>query len=259
MVSWRRFAGPLMTALAALASTGAALEGGQAAAPRHFGIVGSISATRSDIGHGFSGVQIAPTWVLTAAHVAPTAGAIFANDFGISGITSVQTFPTRVPTRAPLPGALRDDLALVHLAAPIRCPYFPRLADETAIPYGPGQALLATLVSNNPALNRRRFGAVSIESALPVPGYSFAVSSGNDIAVAAGDSGSPMFLGHISDTDATSVLVGIASAQASRPSGQPLGIYTRVGAYRYQIDQAVQASGEHVQWTETSVSFHPTK
>jgi hypothetical protein len=244
------------TAAAAAAATLAldcvALEGGQAAAPLHFGVVGSIAPSRNAIGYGFPGVQIAPMWVLTAAHVAPPAGAIFANDYGMSGVSEVLILSTRAPTVSPVPGALRDDLALVRLASSILSPYFPRLADEDYLPHGPWLINQATLVSNNPSLKRRRYGVAAIELTPPVPGYSFALSVTDSVRIVSGDSGSPMFLGRLSDTDAFSILVGIASAQTSMPSGRHLGVYTRVGPYRELLDQAVQASGERLRWAEAS-------
>jgi secreted trypsin-like serine protease len=240
----------VVLAAAAAGQTCVALDGGQAALPHHFGVVGSIAQDRTAIGHGFSGVQIAPMWVLTAAHVAPQPGAIYANEFGVSGVSEVLTFATRVPTISPVPGALRDDLALVHLSSPIRSPYFPRLADEDRRPHAQWPAAVATLVSNNPSLSQRRYGASPIELTPPVPVYGLALSVADDVRLVAGDSGSPMFMGHLADTDGSSVLIGIASAQASLPSGKHLGVYTRVGAYRHQLDRAVQVSGEHLRWTE---------
>jgi hypothetical protein len=62
-----------------------------------------------------------------------------------------------------------------------------------------------------------------------------------------------MFLGHISDTDAFSVLLGIASSQMAFGSAH-MGVYTRVGAYRPLLDQAVQASGERLRWGESPPS-----
>jgi len=246
--------------LGLLASSSAwALEGGQAAAPRHFGVVGTIAATRAQIGHGFPAVQIAPSWVLTAAHVAPPAGAVFADEFGISGISDVLTFPTQVPTVSPVPGALRDDLALVHLAKAIPGPAFPRLADEAFLPRAPLPAGFATMVSNNPSLNRRRYGYASLQVPGPVAGYGLALcTSGADADsayLARGDSGSPVFAGRLRDTNDLSILIGIASAQASAFSGTHMNVYTRVGPYRRLLDRAVEASGEHLRWTEGTLEI----
>ena len=250
--------GVCVAAAIALGPTCLALEGGQPASPRHFGVVGSIAPSRSAIGSGFTAIQIAPKWVLTAAHVAPQPGAIFVNDYGMSGVSEVLLFSNRVPTVSPVPGALRDDLVLLRLASPISSPYFPQLADEATLRHGRWQVGVATLVSNNPTLKSRRFGAAAIELTSSVPGYSFALSIAPDVRIVVGDSGSAMFLGRLSDTDASSVLIGIASAQASSPTGQQVGVYTRVGAYRELLDQAVQASGEHLSWTKASASHQQT-
>jgi len=230
-----------------------ALEGGRVAAARQFGIVGTIAASRSQIGRGFPAVQIAPSWVLTAAHVAPSSGAIFANAYGIAGISAVMTFPTKAPTVSPIPGAPRDDLALVHLAKAIQGPYFPRLADEGLLPRAPFAAGAATLVSNNPSLNRRRYGFATVEVPAPAIGYSLAMCTAGADADGAylvqGDSGSPLFLGRIHDADDSTILAGIASGRLIDPSGAHLSIYTRVGPYRQLLDKAVEGSGEKIRWT----------
>ncbi len=225
-----------------------ALEGGQAAAPHHFGVIGAIAASRSQIGHGFPAVQIAPHWVLTAAHVAPAKGAIFADDCGISGVAEVRTFEHRVPTQSPVPGAPRDDIALVRLSAAIHCPYYPRLAGEELLPRPPRAAGMATLVSGNPDLAHRRFGFATVEVTPPVPGFNFALALSQDVGMVSGDSGSALFVGRLTDANGDSILLGIASAESSSPNGRHLGVYTRIGAYRSLLDEAVQASGEDLNW-----------
>ncbi len=230
-----------------------ALEGGLPAPPMHFGLLGTIAVPGSKIGQGFSAIQIAPTWALTAAHVAPPVGAIFANDYGMSVISEVLTFTTRVPTIAPIPGAIRDDIALLHLAKAITSPYLPRLADENFLPREPLSAGLGTLVSNNPGLNRRRFGVAPMRVTANVPGFALAIATAganaDAVRLVSGDSGSAIFVGHLLNTDASSVLLGIASAQATTPSGLHLAIFTRIGAYRTLLDKAVGASGEQLRWT----------
>jgi hypothetical protein len=231
-----------------------ALEAGLKSPPKHFGVVGSFALTRAALGSGFTGVQIAPKWVLTAAHAAPPVGAIFVDDFGMSGVAEVLIFPFKVPTQTPLAGALRDDLALVRLAAPIASPYFPRLADDAALP-GQGALVAAvysgiqtTLVSNNPSMAARRFGLAHFQGLLRAPGYDFLLVASDKVAVVAGDSGSPIFLGRLNDTDQESVLAGVATAQGKSSAGASLGIYTRVGPYRALLDAAVEASGEKLRW-----------
>ena len=66
-----------------------------------------------------------------------------------------------------------------------------------------------------------------------------------------GDSGSPLFLGRLGDTDRESVVAGVATAQTRNPTGLALGIYTRVGPYRALLDAAVEASGEKLRWYAT--------
>jgi hypothetical protein len=232
----------------------AALEGGQKAPHGRFAVVGSFAPTRSALGSGFSGVQIAPKWALTAAHAAPAVGAIFVDDCGMSGVAEVLTFPFKVPSQTPVAGALRDDLALVRLAAPIECPYFPQLADDTALP-GPGPltaaantGIVTTLVSNNPSIAARRFGVAQFQGVYRAPGFDFLVVASGTVALVVGDSGSPLFLGKQNDTNGASILAGVATAQARTSGGVSLGIYTRVGPYRGLLDAAVQASGEKLHW-----------
>jgi len=244
-----------LLALAPLFAQGtSALEGGAKAPHGHFGIVGSFALNRAGLGTGFSGVQIAPKWVLTAAHAAPPPGAIFVDDCGMSGVAEVLTFPFKVPTQTPLAGALRDDLALVRLAAAVECPYFPRLADDTALP-APGvlpsgaySVIQTTLVSNNPSMTARRFGHAQFLGLFRVPGYDLLLIASDKVALVVGDSGSPVFLGHLSDTDQESVLAGVASAQGKGIGDRALGIYTRVGPYRALLDGAVEATGEKLRW-----------
>jgi hypothetical protein len=248
----------LLATCALSAHFASALEGGQAATRGHFGVVGAFAPNRASLGLGFAGVQIAPKWVLTAAHVAPGAGAIFVNDCGMSGVAEVLTFAFKVPTQTPLTGALRDDLALVKLAAPIVCPYYPRLADESAMAReGPPFAFVhdknpATLVSNQKSIASRRFAGAQVEGIYRAPGFDFLLVAGQGVALVSGDSGSPVFLGRLDDTDHASVLAGVASGQTKTNTGISLGVYTRVGRYRPMLDAAVQASGEQLHWVSAS-------
>ena len=237
------------------AQTALALEGGEKSPHGHFRVVGSFALDRSSIGSGFSGVQIAPKWVLTAAHAAPPVGAIFVDDCGMAGVAEVLTFPMKVPAQTPLPGALHDDLALVRLAAPVPCPYFPRLAEDSALP-PPGIFVAigqsgggATLVSNSPSMAAQRFGFARVEGVFRAPGYDFVVVASKEVALIAGDSGSPLFLGRVADTDRESVVAGVATGQTRNGAGLALGVYTRVGPYRPLLDTAVEASGERLRWS----------
>ena len=259
----------LLAISALFGRTAPALEAGSRALPRHFGVVGSFAAPRAALGSGFSGVQIAPRWVLTAAHAAPPVGAIFVDDFGMSGVAEVLTFPFRVPSRTPLAGVPRDDLALVRLAAPIASAYFPRLADDAALPsQGPlaaaaYSAMQTTLVSNNPSMAARRFGAAHFDGLLRAPGYDFLLVSSDRVELVAGDSGSPLCLGQLNDTDQESVLAGVASAHTRNAAGSHLAVYTRVGPYRGLLDAAVEATGEKLHWyavpPSTTLSLQSTQ
>lgn len=255
---------PFLAALGAALSSGwcgglGAIENSLPAIRRHFAVVGTLSPPHGTVGQGFSGVHVAPRWVLTAAHIQAGTGWIFASDFGMSGVAEVLSFPTTAPTRPPLEGIPRDDVALVRLARPVDCPHFPRLADDATLRALPRTALTATMVSNNPGLNDRRFGYSQLRLLKAVPGYSLAETSrpaepgslGGPYLVP-GDSGSPLFLGRLLDCDFSSVLVGIASAQFLESSGTHHAVYSRVGVLRRELDEAVHASGERLRWTAGS-------
>jgi hypothetical protein len=140
----------------------------------------------------------------------------------------------------------------------VRCatsPYFPRLADDAALP-GAGllfaaaySGLQTTLVSNNPSMRARRFGFAHFEGLFRSPGYDLLLVVGDGVALAAGDSGSPIFLGRLNDTDTDSVVAGVATGQRKGAGGASLGIYTRVGPYRGVLDAAVEATGERLRWS----------
>jgi len=232
-----------------------ALEGGFRAPRGHFGIVGCFALSRADLGSGFSGVQVAPRWVLTAAHVAPPVGAIFVDDYGMSGVAEVVRFSNKAPASTPLKGAISDDLALVRLAAPIASPYFPRLADDGSLPSegrlsaAAHSHLLLTLASNNPSIKSRRYGFAAFAGLYRAPGYDFLVVASGNTALVAGDSGSPLFVSQLLDTDQDSILAGIASGQTRSTDGVSIGVYTRIGAYRALLDAAVGSSGETLRWS----------
>jgi len=245
---------PVAGLFAALAGTVAALEGGLTVPPHHFGIVGTIAKSREQVGRGFSAVQVAPHWVLTAAHVAPAPGAIFADDYGVSGIAEVIPFITPGAGAPPIPGALRDDVVLVRLARPIACPSYPQIAESDFLPEDINlPAGVVTLVSNNPDLAHRRFGLADLLLLPRTPAFNLALASyqpqASSAHVVSGDSGSAMFYGRIWDTDDQAVLLGVASSRSLSPGGAGFGVYTLVGQYRALIDQAVEESGEHLRWT----------
>jgi len=237
----------LAITLASFARSADALDGRAAFATIRFGVVGTVSSGAPS-GGGFSATQIAPSWAVTAAHIAPAVGLSFRNDFGNSTVAEILSFPTRAPTDSPLPGALRDDLVLVRLAAPIHALYLPQLADDATFLSRASPGLALTLVSNNPDAAHRRYGAAELAGVFNRIGYPLVVSIGKQLDVVRGDSGSALFLGRIKDANASSVLIGVASAQGSTAQGQSFGVYTRIGAYRAALDAAVAASGETLNW-----------
>jgi hypothetical protein len=107
--------------------------------------------------------------------------------------------------------------------------------------------IVTTMVSNNPSIAARRFGIAHFQGVYRAPGYDFLVVASETVALVAGDSGSPLFLGIRNDTDSDSVVAGLATGQ-TRSGNVAVGIYTRVGPYRGLLDAVVQASGEKLRW-----------
>ena len=244
----------LLALLLLLPGAAQALDGGESAGVGHFGIVGTLSPDRNTIGQGFPAVQISPHWVLTAGHVAPAVGAIFANDYGMSGVAEIRSLRTLVPTVSPIAGAARDDMVLVRLAREIASPYFPILADEDFLPHRPFPAGRATQVSNNPSLRKRRYAYCRLQWTARVPGYSLALAYPEEGVmggtVVSGDSGSPLFFEHLTDSNEQTILLGVASAHLKEATGQILGLYTRLGAYRKRLEAAAASTGDVLVWTQ---------
>jgi hypothetical protein len=243
----RRRALQSLVALALAPASGRALDGADAAPTRQFGVVGSFCAPQDTARNGFPGTQIAPSWVLTAAHVAPAAGRRYVNDFGDALVAETVGLARGAPTQPPFDGALRDDLVLVRLAAAIPTPYLPRLMDDEAFLRRRANSDF-TLVSNNPRLQARRVGYGALRAVTRRSGFDFLIIASRRVQLAGGDSGSALFLGHLARADGDSVLVGVASARSTDQDGASIAVYTRVGVHRGALDAAVGAAGEQLTW-----------
>jgi hypothetical protein len=226
-----------------------ALEGLAAVATRRFGIVGTMTESHDGAAGGFPATQIAPSWVITAAHVAPPIGRRFVDDFGAAPIGAVTRLSTAAPTQPPFDGALRDDLALLRLVTPIAAPYFPRLIEDPGLERQRAGVVL-TLVSNNPGLAQRRTGQGMLRTLTRRRGYDFMVVVPRGLRLVGGDSGSPLFLGRLADSNGRSILLGVASARSTDPAGLDIGVYSRIGAHRPALDALVGESGERLIWLD---------
>jgi hypothetical protein len=247
---WECLTAALVGTILAFAGRASALEGFATSATTRFGIVGSVAGEGTNP-EGFSATQIAPSWAVTAAHIAPPPGRSYSNDFGSSTVAEIISFPTRAPTEPPVKGAWRDDLVLLRLATAIRAPYLPQLADDDVLARQGSVGMAVTLVSNNPDPAHRRFGAAQVAGFIRRAGYPLLLSRGQQVDVMVGDAGSALFLGRLSDSDGSSVLLGVASSGGATEQGLNLGVFTRIGAYREFLDAAVAASGERLQWAAT--------
>jgi len=231
-----------------LPAAAGALEGPAALATRKFGLVGTLADAQDAQQRGFPATQIAPSWIITAAHVPLDLGRRFAHDFGWALAAAVSRLSTTAPTQAPFDGAVRDDLALIRLATPILTPYLPRLMDDGILQRQPAGGDL-TMVSNNPGLRDRRSGFAGLRAFTRRQGYDFLIVGPRGLQLASGDSGSPLFLGHLTDTDADSVLVGVASARSTDQAGRDIAVYSRLGPHRAALDALVGESGERLRWS----------
>lgn len=228
-------------------ATAHALEGLAAIETKRFGIVGTMSDGNDYRIGGFPATQIAPSWAITAGHVAPAVGKRYVDDYGQAKIVGVTRLTTTAPTEPPFGGALRDDLALLRLAEPIAAPYLPRLIDDARLQQRHAD-IEFTLVSNNPGLHARRTGHGSLRVLTRRRGYDYLIVGSRDLQLVPGDSGSALFLGHLADSDAWSILAGVASARTTDTAGQHLAVYARIGAHRSALDALVGESGQRLNW-----------
>lgn len=210
---------------------------------------------------GFFGVQVAPDWVLTANHVAaaffPTnAGTIdFSNGFGTRPVIArydapgADGFPANDLTLlrlAPGSGAgasfylpLGSDLYATGSFAPL--PVTIASAANSPLPRGYGQTTLSGFEAFTDPDGDGPLGPVQTN---------YLLSFDANVYVQSGDSGGGLFWGHV--TDASSPLLGLASAQLGEPGLPPAGsAFVLLAAYRDWIDRTLAAApgnSQQLQW-----------
>lgn len=187
------------------------------------------------------GVQITPDWVLTAAHVAISAGGTFENGYGSRNVA--QLF--YAPGSGTFPA---NDLALMRLVpAATAAPYV--VVNDALPPVGDFPAFDATIVS---ALNHtprgfafttagRAYATYDDDGSGPLQpvAVNWLVTVDANVYVQGGDSGGGLFLGHVGDT---SVLLGLTSAILEYAPGVIEGsAFVQPGAYRSWIDAVMAA------------------
>ncbi len=191
------------------------------------------------------GVQVAPSWVLTAAHNTTAVGATWTNGYGSFTVAARYDAPGAGPYPA-------NDLALLRLVAAdaVAAPYLPLYAGT----FADGEfddPLAATIVSAfNTETGPRAYGWTTIGEAAttidPDDGgprgdvvVHYLLSHDRDVYVQGNDSGGGLFGGHVADTG---VLLGIASAQLRDAGAPPRGsAFVRPAAYRSWIDATLAA------------------
>ena len=234
-----------------------------------FAIQGGTSTT--DFKVVGDGVQFAPNWVLTAAHVGLSPGGSYSNGWGTSLIDTVYA----PPNSGTFPF---NDLKLVHLSNAINGAPVVQLSStlwtDTAFNLlNPSLNINVTLTTNsNQAPQGYAFGqlrefatsaTVDIDPGpatnLQTGAVNWLVTHQNSFTapyVQGGDSGGGLFLGHV--TDSTSPLLGIASAQLNDINGANTyaSAYVSVASYRTWIDDMMLLNDKDMQvalWTATPV------
>lgn len=207
---------------------------------------------------GFFGVQVAPDWVLTVQHVAaaffPVSGGTidFGNGYGQRAV--IDRFDA--PGSGVFPA---HDLSLLRLApgdASAPQVYLP-LASDLYAP-GPLAPLPVTMASAANSSGPRAYGFSTVsafEQQTDPDGnglvtVNYLLSQDPSVYVQSGDSGSGLFWGHV--TDASSPLLGLASAQLGDPGMPPQGsAFVLLAAYRDWIDQTLAGAAgntQQLQW-----------
>ena len=217
--------------------------------PAH-ALVNSADTTRfSAVGEvgGASGVQIAPNWVLTAAHVAVNV---------VSHVTSFQSMAGTSVIDAAITFSSEDfpshDIALLHLSTALDNA-LPQLNDQVITS---GQANKYGTVTLVTAQNQEPngLGLSTLKSTMNSEYQDGArhivnwlITQGG-ASVQGGDSGSALFKGTPADSGG-STLLGVASAAFNASSGS--SAYTQVAAYKSWINSTMAASGQSALWAST--------
>jgi hypothetical protein len=197
---------------------------------------------------GASGVLISANWVLTAAHVANNVSlgtGYFESNSGASLIDAVYTVSTD--------GFPGNDLALIHLASALNTSAVPVLNDAVikAVQVPSLGTLTMASAQNGTPQSTAKTQAAGVQTNYTTDTgarltVNWLLTSGAS-QVAGGDSGSALFKGAVSDSQGA-LLIGIASAALSNPTGAPESAYVQVASYKAWIDATMSASGQRATW-----------
>lgn len=212
---------------------------------------------------GFFGVQVAPDWVLTAAHVAAAffpvgEGTIgFGNGFG----------PRTVVDRFDAPGSAlfpANDLSLLRLAPGAGAAFYQPISSDLFAD-GSFPALPVTVVSAANSIGPRAYGHTTVSQFAtqidpddggplgPVTA-NYLLSFDAQVYVESGDSGGGLFLGHVLDSTGAPLL-GLSSAQLGEQGQPPTGSgFVHLAAYRGWIDATLAAAAgntQQIQWVSS--------
>lgn len=239
----------------------AAMLGALAAAPA-LALVGGTPTT--EFGQVSNGVQVLPNWVITARHIGLGVGGTFSNGYGSA------TVAARYDAASgdfPL-----DDIALLRLETSIAAPSLGLVADT--LQAGMAYDLAATLATGRNQ-QPRGYGFSQVREFWPMAdpddagplgpvavNWLVAYTDGYTTPyVEGGDSGSGLFLGHVTSLAGGAPLWGIASALITDegPGGSqvnPRSAYVQLASYRSWLDATLAADSADTQvlgWVTTAV------
>ncbi len=216
---------------------------------------GQATSSYSAVGKigGTSGVQIAANWVLTAAHVGAGVqenATTFASVAGSAVIDEVYL----VSAGGEFPN---NDLALLHLATAIDTAALPVLNDQLLNAIQASRLGRVTIVSAQNG-EPNDFGVATAKTAMTTQLEDGKLSTVNwlitqgDAHVQGGDSGGALFKGTPADSGG-SVLLGIASASVSYPSGDTVSAFVQPYAYKSWINDTMAGSGQQALWSSSAI------
>jgi Trypsin len=197
-----------------------------------------------------SGVQIAESWIVTAAHVAAGVVTDVSTFQGLTGASVVDQVYFLEMADGVMP-----DIALLHLAQAIQDVPLPSVNDGIITQESVaavGQVTMVTAQNQSP----NGFGVATLHAVATFDSSDGSGSSLNwlitegEAAVEGGDSGGALFMGTPQDS-ANAVLLGVVSLASYEFTfdGDPsASAFVPLAPYKDWIDATMMPSGEQVQW-----------